>query len=153
MSPIVRGKKGEHQKLLDDAKKMGFVKARIDGLMVEIDDTIKLDKQKKHSIELVIDRLILSDDIRQRLADSVEVALDYSQGMILVSRQVISDELDENGKPLKKKKKLFFLKRILVLIVVFQFLIYSLGFFLLIILSVPALNVLGWVKKWNMILI
>ncbi|MBE6350148.1 MAG: excinuclease ABC subunit UvrA [Spirochaetaceae bacterium] len=108
LSPIVRGKKGEHQKLLDDAKKMGFVKARIDGLMVEIDDTIKLDKQKKHSIELVIDRLILSDDIRQRLADSVEVALDYSQGMILVSRQVISDELDENGKPLKKEEETFF---------------------------------------------
>ncbi len=87
LSPIVRGKKGEHQKILDDAKKDSFLRARIDGIIVEIDDTIKLDKQKKHTIELVIDRIKLSPDVRKRLADSVETALNISNGLIVILRE------------------------------------------------------------------
>lgn len=84
LAPVIRGKKGEHQKIIDDAKNAGFMRARIDGLMINLEDSIKLEKQKKHTIELVIDRLILKKDIRKRLADSVETALDYAQGIILI---------------------------------------------------------------------
>lgn len=87
LSPIIRGKKGEHQKLLDDARKSGFVRARIDGLMVALDETIRLDKQKKHTIELVIDRIIISQQVRKRLADSIETALSSANGIVLVLRQ------------------------------------------------------------------
>ncbi len=87
LSPVVRGKKGEHQKILDDAKKSGYTRARIDGLTVELGDAIKLDKQKKHTIELLVDRIALSADSRQRLADSVEAALQSSGGIIVVTRQ------------------------------------------------------------------
>lgn len=88
LSPIIRGKKGEHQKILDDARKSGFVRARIDGLMVSLDDSIKLDKQKKHTIEIVVDRLVLREDIRKRLADSVETALKNASGTVIVLRRV-----------------------------------------------------------------
>ncbi len=92
LSPVIRGKKGEHIKIIEDAKKSGFVRARIDGLMVELEDSIKLDKQKKHTIELVIDRIVLKVDIRKRLADSVETALKSSNGIIIVLRRVNKDE-------------------------------------------------------------
>ncbi|MDR2897357.1 MAG: excinuclease ABC subunit UvrA, partial [Spirochaetaceae bacterium] len=85
MAPVIRGKKGEHQKILDDAVKAGFVRARIDGLLVNLDETIKLEKQKKHTIEIVVDRLILSADVRKRLADSVETAMTSAGGMIIVT--------------------------------------------------------------------
>jgi excinuclease ABC subunit A len=88
LSPVIRGKKGEHQKVIEDAKKSGFVRARIDGLMVELDDSIKLDKQKKHTIELVIDRIVLKSDVRKRLAESVETALESANGIIIVLRRV-----------------------------------------------------------------
>ena len=88
LSPVIRGKKGEHQKIIEDAQKSGFVRARIDGLMVELDDSIKLDKQKKHTIELVVDRIALKDDIRKRLADSVETALTSANGIITVVRRI-----------------------------------------------------------------
>ncbi len=87
LAPVVWGKKGEHQKIIDDAKTAGFVRARIDGLMVELEESIKLDKQKKHTIELVIDRLILKDEIRRRLADSLETALNSANGIITVISQ------------------------------------------------------------------
>lgn len=98
LSPIIRGKKGEHQKILDDAKKSGFVRARIDGLMVELEDSIKLDKQKKHTIEIVVDRIVLKKDIRKRLADSVETALKSSNGILTVLKreQKSADEFVEN---------------------------------------------------------
>lgn len=92
LSPIIRGKKGEHQKIIDDAKAAGFVRARIDGLMVELEDSIKLDKQKKHTIEIVIDRIVIKDDIRLRLADSVETALKNSNGILTVLRRVYKDD-------------------------------------------------------------
>ena len=87
LAPVIWGKKGEHQKIIDDAKTAGFVRARIDGLMVELEDSIKLDKQKKHNIELVIDRLIIKDEIRRRLADSLETALNAANGIITVISQ------------------------------------------------------------------
>ena len=87
LAPVVRGKKGEHQKIIDDAKKAGFARARVDGVMVSLEDTIKLDKQKKHTIEIVIDRIILSADVRKRLADSVETALESAGGIITVTKQ------------------------------------------------------------------
>lgn len=108
LSPVIRGKKGEHVKVIDDAKKSGFVRARIDGLMVELEDSIKLDKQKKHTIEIVVDRIVLKEGIRQRLADSVETALKSSNGVIIVLRRVNKDDeayasvtaaLDAKGTP------------------------------------------------------
>ena len=87
LSPVIRGKKGEHQKILEDAKKMGYVRARIDGLVVDLDSSIKLDKQKKHTIELIVDRIALSNEVRKRVADSVEAALASSGGIIVVTRR------------------------------------------------------------------
>jgi len=88
LAPVVRGKKGEHQKVFEDARQAGFVRARIDGVMAELDEQIKLDKQKKHTIELVIDRIVLSADVRGRLADSIETALTSANGILVVVRRV-----------------------------------------------------------------
>ena len=88
LAPVIRGKKGEHQKIFEDAKKSGFARARIDGVMADLDETVKLDKQKKHTIELVIDRIVLTDDIRKRLADSVETALNSANGLITVVKRI-----------------------------------------------------------------
>ncbi|MCR5123876.1 MAG: excinuclease ABC subunit UvrA [Treponema sp.] len=88
LAPVIRGKKGEHQKILEDAKKSGFVRARIDGLMVDLEELIKLDKQKKHSIEIVVDRIVLKDDSRKRVAESVETALGTANGIVIVLRRV-----------------------------------------------------------------
>jgi excinuclease ABC subunit A len=83
LAPVIRGKKGEHQKLIEDTRKAGFARARIDGLFINLEDSIKLDKQKKHTIEIVTDRLIISKDIRPRLAESVETALQTAGGILL----------------------------------------------------------------------
>ena len=88
LAPVIRGKKGEHQKIFEDAKKSGFARARIDGVMADLEETVKLDKQKKHTIELVIDRIVLKDDIRKRLADSVETALNSANGLITVVKRI-----------------------------------------------------------------
>jgi excinuclease ABC subunit A len=85
MAPIVRGKKGQHVKLLDNIRKEGYVRLRIDGQMRELSETIELEKNKKHTIEVVIDRLIVREDIQQRLADSLETALELSGGIALVN--------------------------------------------------------------------
>ena len=92
LSPVVRGKKGEHQKVFDDARKAGFARARIDGVMADLEESVKLDKQKKHSIEIVVDRIIISADIRKRLADSVETALKSSNGIIIVTKKTKDGE-------------------------------------------------------------
>ena len=85
LSPIVRGRKGEFVKQLESYQKDGFVRARIDGDVYDLStDEIKLDKQKKHNIELVVDRLVIKEDIRSRLTESVEVALKYSSNLALV---------------------------------------------------------------------
>ena len=88
LAPVIRGKKGEHQKIFEDAKKSGFARARVDGVMADLEETVKLDKQKKHTIELVIDRIVLKDDIRKRLADSVETALNSANGLITVVKRI-----------------------------------------------------------------
>src|SRR5574344_1539634 len=92
LAPVIKGRKGEHQKIIDDAKKSGFARARIDGLMVSLDDSIKLDKQKKHTIEIVVDRIVLKSDVRKRLAESVETALESANGIIIVLRRVGKDD-------------------------------------------------------------
>jgi excinuclease ABC subunit A len=86
LAPIIRGRKGEHTKVLEDIKKDGFVRARIDGNIVELtEDEVKLEKTKKHNIEAVIDRLVVKEDIRSRLADSLETALAQSEGLVIVN--------------------------------------------------------------------
>jgi excinuclease ABC subunit A len=89
LAPVIRGKKGEHQKIIEDARKAGFARARIDGVPVNLDESssIKLDKQKKHSIEIVVDRLTVGPGIRSRLAESVEAALEAADGIMLVLSQ------------------------------------------------------------------
>ncbi len=94
LSPVIRGKKGEHQKILDDAKKQGFVRARIDGVIASLDDPIKLDKQKKHTIEIIIDRIVKNEDVRSRLSDSVETALTASNGIIIVTKREPGEDSD-----------------------------------------------------------
>ncbi len=86
-APVIRGKKGEHTKIIEDAKKSGFIRARIDGVMADLEDSIKLDKQKKHTIEIVVDRIKKGPDIRTRLADSIEIALKNANGIVIVSRK------------------------------------------------------------------
>ena len=84
MSPIVRGRKGEHVKELESARKSGFVRVRVDGSFYELGEEIKLDKNKKHDIEVVVDRLVLNEEIRSRLADSIETATSLSGGLLLI---------------------------------------------------------------------
>ena len=84
LAPIVRGRKGEYTKEFESARKSGYVRARVDGEMVDLADEIKLDKQKKHTIEIVVDRLVVRADIRSRLADSVETATELAHGLLTV---------------------------------------------------------------------
>ena len=85
MAPVIRGKKGEHQKVFEDARRSGYVRARVDGSLYELTEEIKLDKNKKHNIEIVVDRLVIRDDIAQRLTDSVETASNLSGGIVLIN--------------------------------------------------------------------
>ena len=85
MAPVIRGKKGEHAKVLEDAKRSGYVRARVDGNLYELDEEIKLEKNKKHNIEIIVDRLIIRPDIQQRLTDSVETASNLSGGLVVVN--------------------------------------------------------------------
>jgi len=85
LAPVVRGRKGEHIKEFDAARRSGFVRARVDGLIYELSDTIKLNKNQKHDIEIVVDRLVIKEDIRSRLADSIEVASGVTGGLVVVN--------------------------------------------------------------------
>ena len=91
LAPLVRGKKGEHKKHLEDARSAGFLRMRIDGQLLSLDDEIELDKNKKHDVAVVVDRIKLSPDNRKRLAESVETALEISDGQLVVLR------VTENG--------------------------------------------------------
>lgn len=91
MAQIIRGKKGEHKKVLEQIRKEGYVRVRIDGGVIDINEEINLEKNKKHTIEVVIDRLIVREGIEQRLADSLETALDIGEGIVYV--QVVDGEL------------------------------------------------------------
>ena len=107
LSPVIRGKKGEHQKIVEDARRAGFARARIDGVPVSLDESIRLDKQKKHTIEIIVDRLVIGPEVRSRLSESVETALQTSEGLLLVLSQSPSDsgaepgEAGHQGKPAK----------------------------------------------------
>ncbi len=84
LAPVVRGRKGEHKKEFENAKRSGFVRVRADGILYDLSEEIKLEKNKKHNIEIVIDRLILKSDIRSRLSDSLESAMAVSGGLVLI---------------------------------------------------------------------
>ena len=85
MAPVVRGRKGEHTKVLEDARRGGFSRVRVDGHLYELTEEIPLEKNKKHTVEIVVDRLIVREDIRQRLTDSVETAAGQSGGLVTVN--------------------------------------------------------------------
>ena len=87
LSPVVRQRKGEHQKVLEDARKQGFVRARVDGEVLDLSEEIKLKKSFKHSIDIVVDRLVIQPDMRSRLADSVETASALSGGLCTIDVQ------------------------------------------------------------------
>ncbi len=84
LAPVVRGRKGEHIKLLQDLQKEGFARVRIDGENYELTDEIKLDKNKKHEIEIVVDRLVIKDEIIGRLTESIEIALKHAENLVLI---------------------------------------------------------------------
>ena len=90
LAPVVRGRKGEHRKVLARIQREGFVRVRVDGETVMVDQEIELDKYVKHDIEIIVDRLIIKDDIRTRLSDSVETALEHGDGLVIID--VIDDQ-------------------------------------------------------------
>lgn len=83
-APVVRGRKGEYTKLLEDFSKEGFVRVRVDGQIYELTDDIEIDRKKKHNIDIIVDRLVIKDDIRSRLTESVETAFKYANNLVLV---------------------------------------------------------------------
>lgn len=90
LAPVVRGRKGEHVKILEQAKKNGYVRVRIDGNLYELSEEIKLDKNIKHNIEIIVDRLVVKTEIEKRLADSIETVLELSEGLLVVD--VVGEE-------------------------------------------------------------
>ncbi|MBR0446135.1 MAG: excinuclease ABC subunit UvrA [Oscillospiraceae bacterium] len=93
LSPVVRGKKGEHVKVFDDSRRSGFTRVRVDGILYDLNETIALEKNKKHTIELVVDRLVIRQNQRRRLADSIETACVHSGGLVTI-------ELPDSGQEL-----------------------------------------------------
>ena len=85
LSPLVQGRKGEYRKILEQIQKDGFVRARIDGKIVELDEEIDLERYKVHHIDAVVDRLVIGDDVKGRLTDSVETALKFGKGLVIIS--------------------------------------------------------------------
>ena len=92
LAPVVRGKKGMHEKVIEDAKKSGYVRVRIDGSIYDLSENIALDKNKKHDIEVVVDRLALKDEARSRLASSAETALSLADGNLIISIVKLEDD-------------------------------------------------------------
>jgi excinuclease ABC subunit A len=84
LAPVVRGRKGEYHKLIEDTRKAGYVRLRVDGVVMDVNDEITLDKYKKHTIEIVVDRLIIRPNIQKRLTDSIETVLNLSVGLVVV---------------------------------------------------------------------
>ena len=92
MAPVIRGKKGEHAKIFEDARKSGYVRVRADGSLYDLSEEIKLDKNKKHNIEVVVDRLVIREDIAQRLTDSVEIASGLAGGLVVIN--IVGEDRD-----------------------------------------------------------
>jgi len=84
LAPVIRSRKGEYQKTFDEARKSGYVRVRVDGIVYELTEDIKLDKNKKHSIEVIVDRLVIKEDCARRLTDSVEIALSLAGGLLII---------------------------------------------------------------------
>ena len=93
LAPVVRGKKGEHRKILEDAKRSGYVRARVDGLVYDLGDEIPLDKNKKHTIEIIVDRIAVRESTRRRMTDSAETALSLSGGLLTAELHDRGEEL------------------------------------------------------------
>ena len=93
LSPVVRDKKGEHQKVFEDARKQGFSRLRLDGIQYDLTEELKPEKNKKHTIELIVDRLVLKEGIRRRLTDSIETACVHSGGLVTISIPGQEEEL------------------------------------------------------------
>ena len=93
LSPVIRGKKGEHQKIFEDARKSGFARVRVDGILYDLTEEITCEKNKKHDIELVVDRLALKDGLRRRLTDSIETACAHSGGLVIIQLPSTGEEL------------------------------------------------------------
>ena len=93
LSPVVRAKKGEHVKVFEDARKGGFARVRVDGILYDLTEEIKLEKNKKHNIELVVDRLVLKEGLRRRLTDSIETACAHSGGLVIIELPSTKEEL------------------------------------------------------------
>ena len=93
LSPVIRGKKGEHQKVFEDARKGGFARVRVDGILYDLSEQIPCEKNKKHTIELVVDRLVLKEGQRRRLTDSIETACSHSGGLVTVELPDKKEEL------------------------------------------------------------
>ena len=93
LSPIVRDKKGEHVKVFEDARKQGFARVRVDGILYDLSEQITLEKNKKHTIELVVDRLVIRDGQRRRLTDSIETACSHSGGLVIIHLPDKDEEL------------------------------------------------------------
>lgn len=86
LAPLIRGRKGEYRELFEKVKKEGFVRVRVDGKVLEIERPIKLDKNKKHNIEVVVDRIVIKDGVKKRLTDSVETALEAGGGLVIIAK-------------------------------------------------------------------
>ena len=93
LAPVIRGKKGEHRKILEDAKRSGYVRARVDGLVYDLAEEIPLEKNKKHTIEIIVDRIAVKDSIRRRLTDSSETALSLSGGLLTAALADTGEEI------------------------------------------------------------
>ena len=93
LSPVIRGKKGEHQKVFEDARKGGFTRVRVDGILYDLNEQIPCEKNKKHTIELVVDRLALKEGQRRRLTDSIETACAHSGGLVIIQLHGSEEEL------------------------------------------------------------
>ena len=92
MAPVIRGKKGEHTKIFEDARRSGYVRCRVDGIAYDLSEEIKLEKNKKHNIEIVVDRLVIREDITRRLTDSVEVASNLAGGLVVIN--IVGEDRD-----------------------------------------------------------
>ena len=129
LAPVVRGRKGTHAKLLEQAKRSGYVRVQIDGNLYELSEEISLDKNIKHNIEIVVDRLIVKPGIEKRLSDSIETVLDLAEGLLMVDTMDGNIHTAESALMRSNREA-----------------------FLSIIPSVPAPSVWDLVIRWNLIL-
>ena len=134
LAPVVRGRKGEHQKLFEQAKRSGYVRVQVDGNTYELTEEIKLDKNKKHNIEIVVDRLVVKEGIEKRLTDSIENVLELSNGLLMVD--IIDGETMPRAFPVRIVESVLMKS--------------NREAFPLTIRLAPARNVLDWVTRWNL---